>query len=119
MMKIALQGATFFAYHGFYPEEQKLGNCFIVDIEVGFKPAGDINEDKIANTLNYEQLYAIANEQMKQTRKLIETVAQAILDGVKNHYPDVENIQVTLKKINPALGHKVDYASVTINYNKA
>ena len=118
MMTINLHGATFFAYHGFYPEEQKLGNSFIVDIEVGVK-ALKFNSDELANTVNYEQLYDIACEQMKHTRKLIETVAQAILDDIKSVYPDVENIQVTIKKMNPPLGHKVGYASVTLNYSKA
>jgi dihydroneopterin aldolase len=119
MITISLHGAAFFAYHGFYPEEHKLGNTFVVDIEVGFIPKAAISEDKIINTVNYEKLYKIADEQMKHTRKLIETVAQAILDDIKNSYPDVESIQVVLKKMNPALGHKVAYSGVTINYNKA
>ena len=116
MMKITLHGATFFAHHGFYPEEQKLGNCFIVDIEVGFTPKNDINQ--IDNTVNYEQLYSIACEQMKHTRKLLETVAQAILNEIKTGYPDLESIQVMVKKMNPPLGYKVDYSAVTVNYNK-
>lgn len=119
MIKVALHGAEFFAYHGFYPEEQKLGNRFIVDIAVGFELEGSINEDKLANTVNYEQLYDIVNDQMKQTRKLIETVAQAILDKVKSTWPGVENIEVNIKKLNPPLGCRIDYSSVTINYNKA
>jgi len=119
MMKITLHGAVFFAYHGFYPEEQKLGNCFIVDIEVEFAHKGNINEDELANTVNYEKLYEIADEQMKHTRKLIETVAQEIMDDIKNEYPDLQTIQVAIKKMNPPLGHKVEYAGVTLNYNKA
>jgi dihydroneopterin aldolase len=56
---------------------------------------------------------------MKHTRKLIETVAQAILNDINAAYPDVESIEVVVKKMNPALGHKVDYSAVTVNYNKA
>lgn len=119
MMKIALHGAVFFAHHGFYPEEQKLGNCFIVDIEVGIKSNDSILNDEISNTVNYEQLYHIAAEQMNHTRKLIETVAQAILDEVKSFCHDAETIQVVIKKMNPPLGHKVDHTSITLTYNKA
>ena len=119
MITISLHGATFFAYHGFYPEEQKLGNCFIVDIEVGFTAKDNVVEDELTNTVNYEQLYSIANEQMKQTRKLLETVAQSILNDIKVSYPGLESIQVVVKKMNPPLGHKVDYSAVTVNYNKA
>ena len=118
MIKIALHGAEFFAYHGFYPEEQKLGNCFLVDIEVRFMPAADLSEDKISNTVNYEHLYEIACDEMKQTKKLIDTVAQAILDKVKAKYGFADNIQVSIKKLNPPLGCKVEYTNVIISYNK-
>lgn len=91
----------------------------MVDIEVGYQPKGPVSEDELGNTVNYEQLYDIACEQMKHTRKLMETVAQAILDDIKTAYPDVKSIQVVVKKMNPALGHKVDYSAVTVNYNKA
>jgi len=117
-MIVALHGAEFFAHHGFYPEEQKLGNCFIVDIEVGFTPTGDVNKDELNNTVNYEQLYNIACEEMKQTKKLIETVAQAIIDEIKKQYAFVETIQVSIKKLNPLVGAKTKYSSVTINYIK-
>ena len=116
-MIVALHGAEFFAFHGFYPEEQKLGNCFIVDIEVEFTPSGDVNED-LSNTVNYEQLYDIACEEMKITRKLIETVAQAIINEVKKKYTFVDRIQLTIKKLNPLIGAKTQYSSVTICYNK-
>ena len=77
MMKIVLHGAEFFAHHGFYTEEQKLGNLFIVDIEVGFTPKDHVND--LGDTMNYEKLYDIACEQMKITRELLETVAQEIM----------------------------------------
>ncbi|HEY8784226.1 MAG TPA: dihydroneopterin aldolase [Mucilaginibacter sp.] len=114
MITIAIHGAEFFAYHGFYPEEQKLGNKFIVDAEVDFTPANNLNEDKIVNTVDYEQLYKIAALQMKQTRKLIETVAQSIADKIKEQYPFVNRVQVSIKKLNPPLVGKVDYSEIVI-----
>jgi len=114
MITIAIQGAEFFAYHGFYPEEQKLGTKFIVDVEVNFKPLNDIKADKISNTVDYEKVYHMIVHQMKHTRKLIETVAQSIADDIKSHYPFVECIRVTIKKKNPPLSGKVDYSSIII-----
>ena len=83
MITIAVHGAAFFAYHGFYPEEQKLGTKFIVDVEVDFTPINNLKEDKIANTVDYERIYKLISAQMTQTRKLIETVAQSIADDIK------------------------------------
>lgn len=115
-MIIALHGAEFFAFHGFYPEEQKLGNWFVVDIDVEFAPTANISDDDLNNSVNYEQLYDIACEEMKLTKKLIETVAQAIIDEIKNQYAFVDRIQVRVKKMNPLVGAKTKYSSVTIQY---
>lgn len=115
-MIIALHGAEFFAFHGFYPEEQKLGNWFVVDIDVEFTPTANIREDDLGNSVNYEQLYDIACEEMKLTKKLIETVAQAIIDEVKKQYTFVNRIKVQVKKMNPLVGAKTKYSSVTIQY---
>ena len=117
-MIVALHGAEFFAFHGFYPEEQKLGSCFIVDIDIEFTPSGDVKDDELSNTVNYEQLYDIACEEMKIPRKLIETVAQAIIDEVNKQYTFVDKIELTIKKLNPLVGAKTKYSSVTISYAK-
>ncbi len=114
MITIAIHGAEFFAYHGFYPEEQILGTKFIVDVEVDFMPVNNLKEDKIANTVDYEKLYRIVAQQMQQTRKLIETVAQSIADEVKDKYLFADKIQVSIKKLDPPLAGKVDYSQIVI-----
>jgi dihydroneopterin aldolase len=115
MMTIAIHGAEFFAYHGFYPEEQKLGTKFIADIEVEFRPVtAGIRQDDITHTVDYEQLYAIVCREMKHTRKLIETVAQSMAEGIKAKYPFADKIKVVLKKMHPPMAGKVDHSSVTI-----
>lgn len=118
MITIALQGAEFFAYHGFYPEEQKIGCRFLVDIEVGFVPQTDPAADELKHTVDYEKVYYIACEEMKYPRKLIETVGQAIMERIQKKYPYVETISVTIKKLNPPLLGRVSHSAVTINYSK-
>jgi len=115
MITIAIHGAEFFAYHGFYPEEQKLGTKFIVDVEVSFTPVSSLKDDKIGNTVDYEQIYKIVTVQMKHTMKLIETVAQAIADKIKNQFPFVDHIKVTIKKMNPPFNGKVEYSGIVIS----
>ncbi len=118
MVNVELQGAEFFAHHGFYPQEQLLGCRFLVDISVGFVPIGELNEDNLAHTVNYEQLYAIAAIEMKHPRKLIETLAQAMIDKIKVTYPFIERAVVTIKKLNPPLQGRVAHSGVTITYKK-
>ena len=115
MNTISLHGAEFFAYHGFYPEEQRLGNKFIIDIDVNFITGGDLKKDDIGGTINYEQLYEIVEEQMKQTKKLIETVAQNILDDTKKKFPAAKAVRISIKKLNPPLKGKVNYSCITLS----
>lgn len=115
MIEINLNDAEFFAHHGYYAEEQLLGGRFMVDISVSFAPQGDLTTDEIVNTVNYEQLYNIACDEMKITRKLIETVAQAILDKIKNDFPFVSKIRVCLKKLDPPLKGRVGHSSVIVS----
>lgn len=118
MIKVSLHGAEFFARHGFYPEEQLLGNKFILDIEVEFNPIADMAADEITDTVNYEQLYTIAEQEIAKTRKLLEAVAQSIADRIKADHPYLEKIRVELKKLNPPLKGRVAYSSVTVTIDK-
>ncbi|GAB3908215.1 dihydroneopterin aldolase [Mucilaginibacter boryungensis] len=118
MIKVSLHGAEFFALHGFYPEEQLLGNKFILDIDVEFHTGADLTGDHIADTVNYEQLYIIAAEEMRHTRKLLEAVAQSIADRIRVDHPYVDRIKVELKKLNPPLPGRVAYSSVTVTNDK-
>jgi dihydroneopterin aldolase len=119
-MIVALHGAEFFAYHGLYPEEQYTGNCFIVDVEVEFEPSatGGISTDDLNDTVNYEDLYDIANQRMQQPQKLIETVATFIVEDIKARYTFAQKITVSIKKLNPLAGAKVKYTQITINYHR-
>lgn len=118
MMEVALHRAEFFARHGYYTEEQLMGNKFVVDVEVGFNPTTNLNDDELSNTLNYEKLYTIVCDEMKITRQLLETVVQAIIDRIKNEFDFAETIKVRLKKLNPPLKGRVEASSVTIIYTK-
>jgi len=114
MIKVSLQQAAFFAYHGLYPEEQLLGNKFEINIDVLFETPDNLSKDEITDTVNYERLYAIAAAEMDQTRKLLETVVHAIVSKIRVEYPFAVQIIVELKKLNPPLKGSVGSSSVTI-----
>lgn len=115
--KVALQGARFYAFHGFYDEEQTIGNEFIVDVETEFGVNSNGNDD-ISKTVNYEQLYNIISRRMKETQKLLETVAHAILEDVKTEFAAVQHIRVTIRKINPPLSGEVENSLVELVFNR-
>jgi dihydroneopterin aldolase len=117
MITIEVAGAEFFAKHGFYAEEQLLGNKFVVDIAVDFLEKGTFG-DKIINTVNYEQLYDIAAEEMQLTKKLLESVAESIMTRIKSKYAFILAARVSIRKLNPPIRGKVAYSAVTLSYYK-
>lgn len=112
---IAIEGAEFFAYHGYYEAERKTGNTFILNVEVDVKTF-DSADDNITDTINYESLYTICKNEMGQTRKLLETVVFDILETIKEKHESVVGARVEMKKKGPQLGGKVDFAIVRMSY---
>lgn len=111
---IALEGLEFFAYHGFYEEEQKIGNKYSVDIiiETEFQQAAV--DDDLSATVNYEELYKIACAVMGQKSKLLEHVAFQIIDKIRGIYPFVKKVTVSVSKHNPPIGGVCSKAKITL-----
>lgn len=115
--KVSLEGIRFFAFHGFYPEEQVLGTEFILDIDATSEVYGDGN-DELSNTVNYVRLFEIASEEMKITRKLIETVAHAILDRIRHEFLAVQTIRISIRKMNPPMGAEVMNSAIELIFKR-
>ena len=114
---VALKDVKCFALHGYYPEEQLIGNHFIIDLETEFTSRGF--DDELAQTVNYEDLNAIIQEEMKITQKLLETVLHNIISKVIAKYPFVETVNVSMKKLNPPMPGQIGHSFVKLSYTSA
>lgn len=115
--QVALQDVRFYAFHGFYPEEQVIGSVFYVDIETEFEQS-ELSQDELNNTVNYEELFSIIQLEMKNTCKLIETVAENILAATLNKFPELESIRIRIRKMNPPLQGEVGHSQLTLSWNR-
>lgn len=114
MGKIAIEGMRFYAYHGFYPQEQLIGNEFLVDIYVQAKFDKASSDDDLGGTINYETLYRISKLEMQRKSKLLEHVGQRIVERIKSIFEQVEAVHLRIRKLNPPLGGVVASASIEI-----
>ena len=114
---VALEGMEFFAYHGFYKEEQRIGNKYSVDlqIEADFSKAAD--EDDLSSTINYEAVYNLVKHEMLNPNKLLESIGQKIINAVMRAFPEVTRVEVSVSKFNPPIGGVCSRAKVTLNRN--
>lgn len=115
--KVSLEGIRFFAYHGFYEEERALGAEFVVNIETELEVFGH-GDDQLSKTINYERLFEIASAEMQNTRKLLETVAHAILERIRHEFLAVKNIRICIRKLHPPLQGEVDSSAIELIFSR-
>jgi len=114
MAVISLEGAEFFAYHGFYEEERKIGNRYGVDIHVSADISAAATTDKLSKTVNYEDLYAILRQEMQTPSHLLEHIAHRIIEKTYSKYPHIDWVEVSISKFNPPLGGICHRSKITI-----
>lgn len=114
MGTISLEGLEFFSYHGFYDEEQKIGNKYSVDIVVTADFSEAARRDRLSATVNYEDLYLITANVMQQSARLLEHIAHRIIQEIRTKYPDLETVEVSVSKFNPPIGGVCQRAKITL-----
>ena len=109
---IYLTGMRFYAYHGCFEEEQKIGTHFIVDATLTYNAEAAVANDDVEQSVNYQLVYKTIQRVMDEPRHLIETVADHIVREIKRDFPQVEKVTVKLCKLNPPLDGKTEYVAV-------
>ena len=110
---IHLNGCIFYGYHGYYSAEQELGQKFIVDavVYLDLKPAGNTGE--LEKTIDYVQIWNILNENMtKKKFTLLEQLSHTISKDIIKKYPNVNTVNLTIKKPHVALQGVVNYLGI-------
>ncbi|MCB0618042.1 MAG: dihydroneopterin aldolase [Saprospiraceae bacterium] len=117
MAIIALEGMHFYAYHGFYKEEQLIGTDYIVDVYLTTEVNQAAVADDLNKAINYETVYLICEATMRKNSKLIETVAERIALNLKHQFGNIQELKIRLRKKNPPLGGRVDWAMIEVDGN--
>jgi dihydroneopterin aldolase len=111
---ITLSGMEFFAYHGCLAEEQINGNKFMVDLEFFTGTENAETTDDLEQTVNYQKVYELVKVEMDIKSKLLEHVSRRIIDALYKQFPHIGASKITVAKLNPPIGGKMDKVSVTL-----
>ena len=114
MSKITIENMEFYAYHGHFEEEQKIGTWFSLDLTMEVDTSKAELTDELEDTVDYSAVYQVVKEQMMIPSKLLEHVGRRILNAVKDRFPDVTDAQLKIRKMNPPLGGKMDSVSLEL-----
>ncbi|MDQ1143314.1 dihydroneopterin aldolase [Bacillus sp. SORGH_AS 510] len=113
MDKIFVNRMEFYGYHGVFPEENRLGQRFAVDltVSVDLRKAGET--DELEHSVNYGELYQVCKEIVEgKPYKLVEAVAEQIASSILEQFALVQDVTVKVIKPDPPIpGH---YRSVAV-----
>jgi dihydroneopterin aldolase len=99
--RVLIEGLTFFGYHGVRPEEQRLGQKFRVDVELTLDLGRAASSDRVADTVNYEEICRLVLEVGRGRRcNLVETLAERIAAVLLKAFP-AQEVLVRVKKTSP------------------
>lgn len=111
-MKIELHNMRFYAQHGCYETEQKVGTRFEVNLTVEYDGTTPQQSDHIEEALNYLDLYNLVAREMAIPSHLLERVAYRILEAVGNEFPQALWAGIEVSKIAPPLGGDIERVTV-------
>jgi len=115
MDKVRIENLELYAKHGVYPEENKLGQLFIISVDLYTDVQKAARRDDIRASVNYgEACHFIKSLMEDHTFKLIETVADFIAEQLLIKYPLLKTVMVEVKKPNAPILLHVEYVSVVI-----
>ncbi len=102
MDSIQIKDLRFHGRHGVLPEENALGQTFLVTLtlETDLRAAG--TGDNLAQSIDYRGPIGVAREIVEGPPvKLLETLAERIADGILNRYPAIHAVTVEAGKPAP------------------
>lgn len=114
MDKIIFEKMQFYAYHGFFEEENKLGQKFEIDLEMylNLKKAG--LSDCLEDTVHYGKVYEAVKEILTGSKmKLLESLAERIAEELLKSF-SISAVIVRVRKLNPPIHGYLQSVSVEI-----
>jgi len=100
-LEIRLTDLRCTAFHGIHPEERRAGQSFTADITLARPADGTI--EHIDQTIDYTRVYALFRQTMAEPEPLLETVAAKLADRIRQAFPDVTEINISIDKTSPPI----------------
>lgn len=113
--RITMKNCAFFAHHGVYEEETRLGQRFFIDAVLTVDPKGALEEDRIEGTVHYGEAFAVIEKVVTgKNRYLIESLALEIARGLREEFHQITRAEITVRKPNAPVPGILDHVEVTV-----
>jgi dihydroneopterin aldolase len=96
---IFVTGLLVHAHHGVMEHEEKVGQRFVIDLELSLDLGPAAASDRLADTVSYSSVIEVATDAFTAKNfRLVEAAAGAIADAVLSTFPRVAAVKVTVHK---------------------
>jgi 7,8-dihydroneopterin aldolase/epimerase/oxygenase len=117
MDRMLLKRMVFYGYHGVYPEENKLGQKYYVDLDLSLDLSRAAKSDDVADTVNYAEIHALVKQIVEGPPvKLIETLTENIASALLGTYTSIIKATVSVTKPNPPFD--ITFDGVTVEFRR-
>lgn len=97
--RIILEGLAFYGYHGVMLEENKLGQRFRIDLELGIDMDSAAKSDDVGTTVHYGHVYNSVKAAFEEKRfKLIEALGHHIIVRLFEEFDKLDWIRIRVRK---------------------
>lgn len=111
--RIHLRNMEFHGRHGCHPGEEVVGQRFLVDVILTLDIGQAAAKDELSAAVNYERVHETCRRLVERGRvKLLETLCRRICDTILREWPQVQRIEVMVKKPEAPMPGKLDYVAV-------
>ena len=97
--QIFVSGLVVHAHHGVMEHESKVGQRFVLDLELSIDLKDAARSDKLIDTVSYSAIVETASRAFTgQSYRLVETAAGAVADALLGGFGRVDSVRVTVRK---------------------
>lgn len=97
--RIFVTGLLIHAHHGVMEHEEKVGQRFIIDLEMSLDLSAAARSDKLADTVSYSTVVETATSAFtSRNYRLVEAAAASIADAILAKFARVMSVHITVHK---------------------
>jgi dihydroneopterin aldolase len=117
--RILIEKLDIYAYHGFFSEEERLGQRFLLDLALEVDLTAAAVSDRLTDTVDYGRAVAIVTDAFTARRyRLLEGAARAVALAILAAFPAVEAVGVTLRKPAPPIPATLGSVGVHLRFRR-
>lgn len=115
---ILLKEIRCYAYHGVAPQENLIGNEYLIDLKLKVDISKAARTDEVTDTVNYAEVHQVIENEMAVPSKLLEHVSGRIIQKLFDQFPCIEEIELRLSKRNPPMGADIESAGIELHCSR-